>query len=228
MRPGGRVDAGPVDAAERGADGGTEADAGVDAGTGDGGEISAREFLDGPVELEVVVGRDVLRGHGGEANRRRELRRLRAEPVDQLADDLGSSLVVGHRVEGPGAVSADEADHQAGRELARGTAAVARVRDEVAGEDRDRLSGQPPLAPERVVVDEPDLPHRALGHPLLELGAVGRQDRVEANEGVAGARHRHDHPLGLGDQARRGRHRDAPLMLADQLHRFVDPDRTGT
>src|SRR5437870_3061655 len=89
----------------------------------------------GPVELEVVVGRGILWGDGQEADRRRELRRQRAEAAHQLTNDLCPPGRAAHRVECPGTVASDEADHQAGCALPGRSTAIARV-DEVTGEDR--------------------------------------------------------------------------------------------
>src|SRR5207245_8853176 len=113
-------------------------------------------------------------------------RRRRPAAAPQVAAAPCPPGRAAHRVEGTGTVAGDEADHQAGCALPGRSAAIARVRDEVTGEDRYRLSGQALVAPEGPVVDQPDLPHRAVWKALLELGPVGRQDRVVADEAVEG------------------------------------------
>src|SRR5262249_22772175 len=149
-------------------------------------EIAPGELLDRPVKFKIIVGRGILRRHGGKAQRRRQLGGLGAVPVYHLLEHLRPSGLTGPGVEGACLVGHHEADHHPPGELGRGRAAIARVRNEIARHDRDRIAAQALVAPERAVVDEPDLPHRALWYPLLELRTVGRQDRVIADERIEG------------------------------------------
>src|SRR5262249_18730378 len=97
----------------------------------------------------------------------------------------------------------------------------------VTGEDRDRFSSQTLVAPERPVVDQPDFPHRALWQALLELGPVGRQDRVIADETVERRRYRDDHPARVDREIARG-DPDAAAVLLNGPHRCVQEHRVTT
>src|SRR5258708_33383777 len=77
-----------------------------------------------------------------------------------------------------------EGVYEGGVVLLRVQAGVARVGDQVGRRDRNALAVQSVLlvAPERRVVAEPDLPDLALWHALLQQGARGGQDGIEADE----------------------------------------------
>lgn len=53
---------------------------------------------------------------------------------------------------------------------------------------RDQLSGQPLVPPDGSAGDEPDLGRDPGEAPLLELGAVGEQDRIAADDAVEGGK----------------------------------------
>ena len=142
-----------------------------------------------------------------------------AKDLLELGQDLLAALPRRGRLEHARTIAADEPHDDPGLPVRRGDVEARADRPLVAQE----LTGEAVLAPERLVVEDLRLDQGAHRHPLGQLVAVLRQERVVPDPPRQGRRHGHDHALAVEDEPV-GVHVDPAVRLHDAARWTVQED----